>query len=95
MGAKIDIITELAWIENYREQWNRHAKDYCYVVRQVGKLQKTQLTSEERDMGFEMVWAKNIDQAIKLVKDSRPTEYGDDFIRLRELTFLEYYRDRL
>jgi hypothetical protein len=92
MGARIEIISELGRIDSYREQRNYHAKCCCYVVRQVGELQKPSMTKGEQSLGFKIVWAKNIDAAIFLMKSGRPTEYEDDFIKLRELTFLEYYK---
>lgn len=90
VGAQtIDIVAEIGEVDEYRDQWEVKSEHYGFVARVVGLLIEPERTEKEIDHGYETIWVKNIDEAIRLVQSGRPTEYGQDFERLRELTFLE------
>lgn len=93
-GAKhIEIHDEIGEIDEIREQMQMKSTHYCYLVKLVGALEEPSQTDKEIDDGYQIVWAKNIEEAIRLVESGKPPAYGPCFERLRELTFLEYAKE--
>lgn len=89
----IEILAEIGEIDEIREGMQKKSIHYCYLVRLIGELKDTEQTEEELSQGYQIIWAKDIDQAIELVESSNPPEYGQDFECLRELTFLQHLKD--
>lgn len=89
----IEILAEIGEIDEIREKMQKKSIHCCYLVRLIGELQNTEQTDKEVDEGYQIIWAKDIDHAIELVESGNPPEYGQDFERLRELTFLQYLKD--
>ncbi len=93
MGAEsIEILSEVGQITEYREGMNMRSIHQCFLARLNGEIGLSEQTSEEREHGYKTVWVKGIDEAIELVESGMPQEYGQDFERLRELTFLKYVK---
>lgn len=94
MGAgPIEILSEIGQIDEYREAWDKKSIHQCFLVRLSGQIGASEQTEKELEHGYKTVWAKDIDEAIELVDSGKPQEYGQDFERLREPTFLQYVKD--
>ncbi len=87
-ASSIEVISEIGQVNEYRDDWGMKGEHYGFIAKLTGKIIEPSRTEKEIDHGYETVWAKNIDEAIKFVESGKPTEYGQDFERLRELTFL-------
>lgn len=93
-GAKhIEILDKVGEIIEMREQTQKKSTHFCYLVKLIGELEESNQTNKEIDDGYQVVWAKNLEQAIELVESGQPPDYGPCFERLRELTFLERLRE--
>lgn len=93
VGAQlIDILSEIGQIDEYREAWKKKSTHLCFLVKLRGQVSDTSQTEKELSHGYQTVWATSIDEAISLVESGRPQEYGQDFERLRELTFLNFVK---
>lgn len=92
-ASSFEVIGEVGQIDEQREAWSKHATHLCYIARLLGELSDTQQTDKEKGQGYEVVWADNVDQAISMVDSGTPQQYGQDFERLRELTFLQHVKD--
>jgi 8-oxo-dGTP pyrophosphatase MutT (NUDIX family) len=88
-ASSIEIISEIGQIDEYRGEWGMKGEHYCFLAKLDGPVVDPSRTEEEVDEGYETVWAKDIEEAIKLVESGTPKQYGHDFERLRELTFLQ------
>ncbi|HRN97423.1 MAG TPA: NUDIX domain-containing protein [Candidatus Saccharibacteria bacterium] len=94
VGANlVDVISEVGQIDEYRDEWDMKSEHHCFLTKLTGPTVDPHRTDQELAHGYETVWAKGIDEAICLVKSGNPKEYGQDFERLRELTFLEYAKN--
>lgn len=89
VGCRAEITDELGKIIEYRDEWSQKQTSYCYMAKQVGEADEPDFTEKELSEGFAIVWAKNIADAINLLEQDRPEEYGGKFIRERDLTFLK------
>lgn len=89
-ASNIEIISDIGTIIEYREAWEKIGTYYCYLVKVTGPLVSPNQTEKEIEHGYEVTWAKDIEEAIALVESGEPKEYGHDFEKLRELTFLTY-----
>ena len=89
----IEILLEIGRIDEYREIWSQKSIHQCFLVRLSGQIGVPEQTEKELEHGYKTVWAKDIDEAIELVDSGKPQDYGQDFERLRELTFLRFVRN--
>ena len=87
VGSKIKIGEEIGEIIEHRSQWELVQTSHCYFAK-VTKKGKPNFTQKELDEGFEVVWV-GIDEAIELVKNSKPGTYHGDFVIARDLAFLK------
>lgn len=90
---EIEILAEIGEIDEIREEMMKKSIHYCYLVKLIGALSAPKQTDKELEEGYQIIWAKNLDEAIRLVESGKPPAYGPHFERLRELTFLQYLKD--
>lgn len=88
-ASSIEVVSEIGQVNEYRDSWDVKAEHYCFIAQLTGKIVEPSRTEKEVEHGYETVWAKDIDEAISLVESGKPTEYGQDFEKLRELAFLK------
>jgi len=90
VGANsIEVISEIGQVNEYRDDWDMKSEHCGFIAKLTGEIIEPSRTEKEIEHGYETVWVKGIDEAIALVGSGRPTEYGQDFEKLRELTFLK------
>lgn len=95
LGCTARITSELGVIVEFRDQWKLEQTSYCFVAKQYGDIKSPDFTKEELEEGFEVKWAKNLDEAIKLLEHDTPDNYDGKFIMIRDQTFLREYKERL
>jgi ADP-ribose pyrophosphatase YjhB (NUDIX family) len=94
LGCKVNVLRELGEIVEYRDYKRMHQTSYCYLSAVVGEKGKPSFTQKELDNGFEIVWAEDLDSAIKLIEKSptSPKTLSDEldirFIQVRDAAFL-------
>ena len=88
IGCKIEIVAELGEIVEYRDEWRQIQASYCYFAKQVGEQRQNSLTEKEREEGFEIVWAKDLDDAIATLEADNPSGYDGKRMRPRDLAIL-------
>lgn len=97
VGAKeIEITSEIGEVDEYRDEWEVKAEHYCFEAKLIGELIEPQRTDKEVENGYETVWAKDIDEAIRLIESGKSfiNEYGQFFEVERELAFLNKIRNK-
>lgn len=87
-SSPIGIISEIGQVIGYRDNWGLKCEHNGFIAKLTGKIVTPLLTDGEADAGYGTIWAKDIDEAIELIESGKPTEYGQDFEKLRELIFL-------
>lgn len=88
IGCRAEVAGEVGKIIEYRDAWGMMQTSYCYLAKQVGIAGAPDFTEKELNEGFRIVWAKNMDDAIKLLENDTPQDYGGRFISARDRTFL-------
>jgi 8-oxo-dGTP diphosphatase len=89
LGCHIEVIAEVCRIEEFRDGEQLHQSSYCFIAAKSGESEAPAFTEHELDEGFEIVWADTIDDAIKLVLSSSPTNYEGNFIMRRDSMLLK------
>jgi 8-oxo-dGTP diphosphatase len=89
IGCKAEIISEVGQIMKFRDKWNMKQTSYCYTANKIGVQKPPAFTQKELAEGFEIKWLDNIDAAIALLANDKPTSYDGVFIQKRDLQFLE------
>lgn len=74
-----------------REQYKFIQISYIFFSKIVGKPQQTKLMQDEIDDGFKLEWV-TINQAIRIFKMDKPTDYKVKFIQKRDISILKFYQ---
>lgn len=88
IGCEAEIIGEVGEIVQYLDQIKLKQTSYCYLAKQIGEKNKPNFTDEELEKGFEIYWANDIDEAIKLLGSSKTNYDSGTSIVKRDLTLL-------
>jgi len=89
LGCEVEVTGEIGSIEVYFDRWQQKQTDYCYTARKVGDGKDVSPTYFEVEEGHEVVWAANLQEAIRLVKNASPVNRDGKLVRARDLVFLE------
>lgn len=101
IGCHADVTHDLGTLLEQRWYWNMTQISHCYAAQQTGEKGQPDFTDSERERGFEIVWADNIDEAIKLLESSEGVvpddelEHNITFMRLRDVAIAKRARDKL
>jgi 8-oxo-dGTP diphosphatase len=99
IGCQAQVTHELGTILEQRYYWNMTQVSHCYIAHQTGEKGNPDFTDLERESGFEIVWAQDINQAIRLLESSADTgdaaELGIKFMRLRDVAIAKKAKDTL
>lgn len=89
-GCKIGNIVELGRLEELRVQSGQRQINYGYLGKVIGEKGEPQFTESEIYEQFEVRWYNTIDEAIAVLEaEDHPTKPDNQFMRLREMRFLE------
>lgn len=87
-GYRVKAIGDIGVFIEKREEWRLFQVSFAYLAKVIVKGRQS-LTREEKEAGFSLRWAENIDEAIKLVSKSKPGRYDDKHIKLRDSSILK------
>jgi 8-oxo-dGTP diphosphatase len=78
------------------EEWRNdmHQISHCYVAKLAGNTGKPELTVLEREEGLTHMWLTVAD-AIRTMKESQPTSQLGNFIKERDMFFVETFASSL
>jgi 8-oxo-dGTP diphosphatase len=88
IGCSVIGIKEVGEVIEIREKHKLRQTSYCFIAEVDGPKKEPHLEQGEIDEGFKQVWV-TLDEAITLLKGSRPTSYNGPFIVVRDLVILE------
>lgn len=86
-GCKAKILREVGKIIEYKTHISELQTSYCFLA-EVTEEGEPQFDEGEMKAKFKLMWV-SIDSAIKLLKNDKPKTYGEKFIVVRDLKFLE------
>lgn len=90
VGCRAKIQHELGQITEYRKFLSSQKQiSYCYTATQVDVQQDSALEEGELEEGMIEVKAKNLTDAIRILKADTPDNLEGQFIQKRDLAFLE------
>jgi 8-oxo-dGTP diphosphatase len=87
-GCEIEIGEPIGKILEYRNKINELQTNYCFLATTKGEPKKPSYDTEEIEDEFVPTWV-NIDEAIRLLEDDKPSTYDSAFIIKRDITFLK------
>lgn len=91
VGVNCTITSYLGSIVEYREQFQLIQTNYVYVSDFVNDLANNNLTEEEKENGFNIIWT-TLEEAINYLKQSDQSDYESKFIIKRDLAILHAYK---
>lgn len=88
VGAKLQIIQEIGVVMEYREDFEQLQISYNYLCKTKGELAAPQLTANELNHGFRLVWM-NLEEGIQAVSSYTGEKYVAKFITYRDVCILQ------
>jgi 8-oxo-dGTP diphosphatase len=88
IGCVAEVTAELGEIIEYRDYWEMVQTSYCFMATVVGAKGVPELTEEELQDGFEVVWAKDLPAALALTESAQSDDIGILFMQRRDVTLL-------
>ena len=95
IGCKAEVTGEVGEIIEYRNQFELEQISYCFVATQIGEQGEPDFTEKELREQFSIVWTDNIDSAIALLEQDKPTNYEGKFIQKRDLALLKAAKEQI
>jgi len=86
--------------ENIEDGFKREVKSkilqisYIFIAKTIGKSSEQQLDEGEIEEGHDLEWIP-IEKIEELISKENPTEYDDKFIHFRDLSIINFYKDKL
>lgn len=90
LGCEIEVTGDVGSIEVYFDRWLKKQTDFCYTAKKVKLVADTAPTDFEVEEGHNVVWTKNLDEAIRLVEAAAPANRDGKLVRARDLFFLRH-----
>ncbi len=87
-GCDIEVDSLIGMVIEKRDQWKLFQVSHCFKTKLKSKGEQN-LTKEEKETGFSLYWANDLDEAIKLVKSGKSDRYDDIYIKNRDSSILE------
>lgn len=87
-GMKCEVVNKVGIFMEKRDEWKLVQISHCYLCEYI-KDGESALTKEEKDTEFKLYWADNLEEAIKLVLNSKSERYDDKYIRNRDSKILK------
>lgn len=79
-------------------EWRDHFKllqiSYVFLARVVGEVEPNKLMPDEVAEGYKLDWVP-FDKVLEELENSKPADYEGKFIVLRDISILEFYKDKL
>jgi 8-oxo-dGTP diphosphatase len=88
IGCVAEITAELGEIVEHRDYWEMVQTSYCFTATVVGAKGLPELTEEELQDGFEVMWAKDLQAALALAESVQSDDIGILFMQRRDVMFL-------
>ena len=89
VGAKIAVTGEIGIVLEHRDFDQMTQTSYAYTATVDGDIGDPVLTDKEISQGFQVVWAQDIDEAIKLIESSNQhDDMGIRFMNTRDIGIL-------
>ncbi len=95
IGCKAEVTGEVGEIIEYRNQSELEQISYCFAATQIGEKGEPDFTEKELREQFSIVWTDNIDSAIALLEQDKPTNYEGKFIQKRDLALLKAAKEQI
>ncbi len=85
--CEIKVIEEIWKIIEFRTERNQKQTSYCYLCKVLSKGDPN-FTEKELNQWFKIIRV-SLDEAISLIKNDKPENYGGSFIHQRDIVFLK------
>ena len=88
LGCRVKIGSAIGEEETYFDKWKQRQLDRCFIAEVVEHSGEKNLSYYEKEEGHEVVWAANLDEAIRLMKSSKLKNLDGKGVVGRDLKFL-------
>lgn len=91
VGVDVTIIDEIGVVEEHRDFVPMNQTSYAFLTKVNGEKGMPEFTEEELAAGFEIVWVKDIDAAIEIIRSATGVHdvQGDAFMIRRDAAILQ------
>ena len=93
-GCQCEILDQSGVIIEWRDQFKLLQISYVLLAKVKGKICQNKFEQEEIDEGFKLEWLP-FEKVGEVLKNDNPTDYEGKFIKIRDKSIIEFYRDKL
>ena len=91
VGAECQIVSQNGMVIEWRSQFKLLQISYIFMANVVGKIKQNNLEEDEKADGFKLEWVTK-ETALNLIDNDKPNDYEGKFIKLRDKSILEYFK---
>ena len=93
-GCQCEILDQSGIIIEWRDQFKLLQISYVLLAKVKGKIGQNKFEQGEIDEGFKLEWV-TFEKIDEVLKNDNPTNYEGKFIKIRDKSIVEFYRDKL
>ena len=94
VGCDCEILDQGGIVIEWRDQFKLLQISYVFLARVVGQIKQNKLEQDEINDGFVLEWTP-FEKVEEILYNDVPKNYEGPFIKLRDKSIFEYYKDRL
>ncbi len=93
-GCECEILDQSGIIIEWRDQFKLLQISYILLAKVKGKIGQNRFEPGEIDEGFKLEWVP-FEKVDEVLKNDNPTSYEGKFIKMRDKSIIEFYRNKL
>ena len=93
-GCECEILDQSGIIIEWRDQFKLLQISYIFLAKVLGEPGQSKLEQDEVDEGFKLVVGA-YQEADEILRNGNPTNYEGKFIKIRDMSVAEFYRNKL
>lgn len=93
-GCECEVLDQSGIIIEWRDQFKLFQISYVLLAKVKGKIGQVRFDQGEIDEGFKLEWIP-IEKIDRIFKNDNPTNYEGKFIKIRDISIIKFYRNKL
>jgi len=94
VGADCEIIDQGGIVVEWRDKFKLLQISYVFLAKVIGEVKQNNLDQDEIDDGFELKWVP-VEKLNEILENDSPTNYEGNFIRMRDMSIVKFYKNSL
>ena len=94
VGCDCEILDQSGFVIEWRDKFKLLQISYVFLAKVVSKVGKNKFEQDEINEGFKLEWMP-FKNATKILEEDKSINYEGNFVKLRDISIIEFYKDKL